>query len=342
MTHKREATKKPNVFHERLFPIVRKPPLVHSIKVSKLHTLCAREYGNPNGYPVVVLHGGPGLGCTDFDYRFFDPDFFRIILLDQRGAGASTPHAELRNNTTKHLLKDLETVRKKLEIKQWLVFGGSWGSTLALLYAEKHPKKVSGLILRGTWLGRAKDIRWYYQDGLKGAGRFYPRQWKAFKDYIPKKERKNLIKAYYRRVTSKDRAVVERAAKSLVRFAFGIATLDPKQVEIGGAESLKNAIALARINFHYLTNKLFMEENQILKNINRIRKHNISTWIIHGRFDMVCTRDNTDELCKHLPNAEKIIVSDAGHSKSEPGISKYLVAATEEFKDLVRNESQAT
>jgi len=324
---------------ERLFPKASKPLQIYWIKVSKLHTLSVREYGTPKGYPVVVLHGGPGFGCDDFDYRFFDPGFFRIILLDQRGAGQSTPHAELRQNTTKHLIKDLETIRKKSGISQWLVFGGSWGSTLALLYAEERPTKVSGLILRGTWLGRTKDIRWYYQDGSKGAGRFYPQQWEAFKEFIPNKERKDLIKAYYRRVTSKNRTAVEGAAKSLTRFALGIATLKPGHVEIAGPENLKNAVALARINFHYLSHKLFMEENQILNNIDQIRKHNIPTWVIHGRYDMICTRDNTDELCKHLPDAEKIIVDDAGHSKSEPGITKNLIAATEVFKGLVRYKS---
>jgi proline iminopeptidase len=310
------------------------PNTEHFLPVSKRHTLYVTEYGNPKGLPAVFVHGGPGGGCDENDYRYFDPAFYRIILFDQRGCGKSTPSYELRNNTTQDLIADMEKIRQKLGIEKWLVFGGSWGSTLGLAYAENHPEKVSGLILRGIFLARPKELRWFYQDGLKGAGRFFPEAWQKFEDLIPPAERKDMIKAYFKRLTSSDESVRLKAAQTWTVYEGSLCKLRPNPELMAQSEAPHFALGMARIENHYFMHNAFLTNNQLLRNIHKIRHARIPTWIIQGRYDMVCPRDSADALHKAFPEAKYKIVDDAGHSRSEPGIREALIQATEEFKSV--------
>lgn len=300
------------------------------LPVSKLHTIHIAEFGNPNGFPVVFLHGGPGGGIGASDHQFFDPVFYRIVTIDQRGAGKSTPYAEIRENTTQELVQDLETVRQKLNISKWLVFGGSWGSTLSLAYAEAHPDRVSGLILRGIFMGRQKEIDWWY--GEQGSGKFYPDAWQEFAALIPESERGDMVEAYYRCLNSPDETTRNEAAKRLSGYAAAIAKLIPQQDLIDAYREPGKSLALARIFNHYCKNRAFLSDNQLLKNIGKIREAKIPTWIVQGRFDVVCPRTSADELAAALPEAKYEVVEAAGHSTTEPGLRDALIRATEEFK----------
>lgn len=305
-----------------LYPDI-KPYVTHSIAVDELHTLHVEECGNPEGLPVVFLHGGPGAGCEPWHRRFFDPEVYRVVLFDQRGCGRSTPHAELRDNTTAHLLADIESIRERLDIKRWVVFGGSWGSTLALVYAEAHPKRVLGLILRGIFLTRPQEIRWFYQ---QGASHIFPDEWEHYVRPIPEAERGDMVAAYYRRLTGDDELARMAAAKAWSLWEGKLATLLPRDSVIRHFGDPYTALSLARIECHYFINDSFLEPNQILRDAPRLK--GIPGVIVHGRYDMVCPLENAWDLHKVWPSAELRIVPDAGHSASEPGIVNALIAAT--------------
>ncbi len=291
-----------------------------------LHHMYWEVSGNPNGKPVVFLHGGPGAGASPAHRRFFDPRHYRIVIFDQRGAGRSTPLGELNDNTTPHLIADMEQLRRHLNIERWLVFGGSWGSTLALAYAEHHPARCSGLILRGIFLCRKSEIDWFLYD-LKN---LFPEAWHAFAGYIPESERGNLLKAYYKRLIDSDPEVHMPAARAWGRYEGSCSTLmpSPETVAYFGGDVV--ALGLARIEAHYFTHDIFLPINSLLDNINKINK--IPSIIVQGRYDAVCPIISADDLHRAWPQAEYHIVADAGHAAWEPGICKQLVAACEKFK----------
>lgn len=312
-----------------LYPDI-KPYAEHRLAVDAPHELYLEESGNPAGIPVIVVHGGPGGGCEDYYRRFFDAERFRIILLDQRGAGRSTPLAELKGNTTADLVADLEKTRQFLGIDKWLMFGGSWGSTLSLVYAEAYPERVHGLILRGIFLGRPEDIQWFYQHG---ASRIFPDHWRDFVAPIPEAERDDMVSAYYRRLTSDNELEQIQAAKAWSIWEGRCATLhpNPRVVEHFGHPHV--AIALARIECHYFINQAFLEPGQILRDSRQLSE--IPGVIVHGRYDMVCPLDNALALSDVWPDAELRIIRDAGHSASEPAIIDTLMHACDEMADRI-------
>jgi proline iminopeptidase len=291
-----------------------------------LHHMYWETSGNPNGKPVIFLHGGPGAGASPAHRRFFDPRHYRIIIFDQRGAGRSTPLGELTANTTPHLVADMETLRVHLGIERWLVFGGSWGSTLALAYAEAHPHRCNGLILRGIFLCRRSEVDWF----LYGLRNLFPEAWRAFSGYIPEAERGDLLKAYYARLTDPDPAAHMPAARIWGRYEGACSTLmpNPETVAYFGGDIV--ALGLARIEAHYFTHDIFLPLNALLDNVRRIR--DIPGVIVQGRYDAVCPIISADDLHRAWPEAEYHIVPDAGHAAWEPGICKELVAACEKFK----------
>jgi proline iminopeptidase len=298
------------------------------LRVSDLHEIYYEEVGNPKGAPVLFVHGGPGGGIEPSHRRYFDPSHYRVILLDQRGCGQSTPHAELRENTTWDLISDIEKLRKKLEIEKWFVFGGSWGSTLALLYAETHPEHVRGLCLRGIFLCRKQEINWFYQDG---ASHIFPDVWDQYRDHIPADERHDFVKAYYKRLTSSDRSVRLAAARTWSTWEGATSRLIPDQAMIQHSGEDTFAEAFARIECHYFINGIWMRnDNQILEDVHRIR--HIPCEIVHGRYDVVCPVENAWDLKKAWPEAALHIVPDAGHSAREAGILTQLIAIMERFK----------
>ncbi|WP_165857694.1 prolyl aminopeptidase [Marinobacter sp. JSM 1782161] len=310
-----------------LYPEI-KPYAEHRLKVDPPHELYIEESGNPDGIPVVVVHGGPGGGCEDYYRRFFDAERFRIILFDQRGAGRSTPLAELEGNDTQALVADMECIRQFLGIEQWALFGGSWGSTLSLAYAQTHPECVLGLILRGIFLCRPQDIRWFYQEG---AGRIFPDYWEDYVSLIPEAERGDLVGAYYRRLTSVNELEQMQAAKAWSVWEGRCATLhpNPRVVEHFGHPHV--AIALARIECHYFMNNAFLEPDQLVRDAGRLS--GIPGYIVHGRYDMVCPLDNAHALQQAWPDAEYSIIRDAGHSASEPAIVDALMRACEKLAE---------
>jgi len=300
------------------------------IQVSPVHQLYYEQCGNPNGKPVVFLHGGPGAGLVDDYRRFFDPQAYRVILFEQRGSGRSTPHASLVDNTTWHLVDDIERIREHFGIEQWLVFGGSWGSTLALAYAETHPKRVRGLVLRGIFLGQQKEARWFYEEG-HGASAIFPETWDQYVKIIPESERDDLIRAYYRRLTSDDEAVRLEAARVWSLWEASALKLIPDQKLIDEFTEPETAIAVARIECHYFINNCFFEtDNYLIENVDRIR--HIPAVIVHGRYDIVCPFRSAWELHRAWPEAALEIIPDAGHSVKEPGICDALVRATDNFR----------
>jgi proline iminopeptidase len=308
-----------------LYPDI-KPNAQHRIAVDPPHELYVEESGNPEGIPVLVVHGGPGGGCEDYHRRFFDAERYRIILLDQRGAGRSRPLAELEGNTTQALVADMEVVRHFLGIDRWLLFGGSWGSTLSLVYAQAYPDCVSGLVLRGIFLCRPQDIQWFYQCG---ASRVFPDYWEDFLAPIPEEQQGDLVSAYYRKLTSTNELEQIQAAKAWSIWEGRCATLhpNPRVVEHFGHPHV--AIALARIECHFFMNNAFLEPDQIVRNAPNLR--DIPGIIIHGRYDMVCPLDNALALSKAWPEAELRIIRDAGHSASEPAIVDALMRGVDEI-----------
>jgi len=297
------------------------------LKVSDVHTLYYEEGGNPHGKPVIFVHGGPGGGCSAQDLRFFDPHRYRVILLDQRGAGKSEPAASLHENTTWHLVEDMEKLRVHLGIEKWLVMGGSWGTTLALSYAIQHPTRVTELVLRGIFLLRKKEILWYYQDG---ASAIYPDAWESYRDHIPESERGDFVRAYYSRLTSDDSETRLAAAKPWTTWEMSTSRLYTPPEMIRGLVTDEFALKFARIECHYFINQgFFVEDGWILKQIDRIR--NIPTVIVQGRYDVVCPMMSAWDLHRAWPEAKLIITPDAGHAAREPGTARALVAALEQF-----------
>ena len=297
------------------------------LAVSQRHTLYFEEAGNPEGKPVVFLHGGPGGGTLPLYRQFFDPQRWRIVLFDQRGCGQSTPHAELEENTTWHLVSDIEALRSHLGIDQWVVFGGSWGSTLALAYSQTHPDRCSGLILRGIFMLRPQEIRWFYQEG---ASYLFPDAWQHYLAPIPAAERGDLLSAYYRQLTSADAKVCQQAAKAWSVWEASTSKLIPDAQLIDRFEESDFATAFARIECHYFVNGGFFEPaDQLLQNVARIR--HIPAVIVQGRYDIVCPMISAWELHQAWPEATFIVVPDAGHSATEPGIVHALVEASDRF-----------
>jgi proline iminopeptidase len=299
------------------------------LPVSPVHTLYYEQCGNPEGRPVVFLHGGPGGGCTPDYRRFFDPASYRIVLFDQRGAGRSTPHASLEENTTWHLVSDIEHLREHLGVESWVVFGGSWGSTLGLAYAQTHPARVRALILRGIFLCRPKEIRWFYQEG---ASWIYPDVWEQYRDVIPPEERGDMLAAYYRRLTSDDEAVRIEAARAWSVWEGSTSKLFPDANLIDHFGEPHFAIAFARIECHYFTHNAFFEtDNYLVENVGKIR--HIPAVIVQGRYDVVCPMTSAWELHRAWPEADLRVIPDAGHSALEPGTRSALVEAADRFRD---------
>ena len=297
------------------------------LRVSELHTLYYEQSGNPNGKPVVFVHGGPGGGTSPKCRRFFDPAIYRIVLFDQRGCGQSTPHAELTDNTTWALVADMERVRGHLQIDRWQVFGGSWGSTLALAYAQTHPDKVTELVLRGIFMLRRWELEWFYQ---KGCDALYPDAWETYLNAIPEAERGDLMSAYHRRLTSPDAATRVAAARawSVWEGATSFLWQDSSHIASSGEDEF--ALAFARIECHYFVNGGFFEhDDQLLRNVDRIR--HIPTVIVQGRYDVVCPMRSAWDLHRAWPEADLHIVQDAGHSAFEPGNMHELLEATDRF-----------
>jgi len=307
-----------------LYPEIQ-PYARHHLAVDDVHELYLEESGNPEGIPVLVVHGGPGGGCEDYHRRFFDAERFRIILLDQRGAGRSTPLAELEGNNTENLVADMETVRQFLAVERWLLFGGSWGSTLSLVYAQAHPERVLGVVLRGIFLCRPGDIQWLYQEG---ASRVFPDYWQDFQRLIPEVERDDMVAAYYRRLISNNELEQIQAAKAWSVWEGRCATLQPNPKVVEHFEHPHVAIALARIECHYFMNQGFLQPDQIINNTDRLA--DIPGIIVHGRYDMVCPLDNAFALSAAWPEAELKIIRDAGHSASEPAIVDALIRGVEQ------------
>lgn len=310
----------------KLFPEIQ-PFANGMLRLDATHTMYWEQSGNPNGAPVVFLHGGPGAGCVANHRRFFDPAHYRIVLFDQRGAGKSAPYAEIKDNTTPHLIADMEALRIHLKIETWLVFGGSWGSTLALAYAQTHPKRCTGLVLRGVFLCRKSEIQWFLHD-LRN---IFPEPWREFSGFIPKQERNDVLKAYYRRLTDPDPDVHMPAAHAWARYEGSCSTLLPNPGTVAYFSADNVSLSLARIEAHYFTHDIFLPENSLLDKVHKLEA--IPTVIVQGRYDAVCPIVSADDLVRELPHAEYRIIPDAGHSAWEPGICSALVEATERFKN---------
>jgi proline iminopeptidase len=310
------------------------PPLTpyatHQLAVSSLHSLYVEESGNPDGVPVVFIHGGPGGGCEPWYRQFFDPVRYRIVLFDQRGCGRSRPHAELRENTTWDLVEDIERIRQHLGIQRWVVFGGSWGSTLGLAYAQAYPEAVKALILRGIFLLRQAEIRWFYQEG---ASWMFPDAWAHYLEVIPENERDDLVGAYYRRLTSDNPQIRRRAARAWSVWEGTTSKLLPSPGVASRFGEDRFAEAFARIECHYFRHRGFFErDDQLLANIDRIR--HLPGVIVQGRYDVVCPMKSAWDLHLAWPEAEFTVVPDAGHAASEPGTLAALVKAADRFAAL--------
>jgi proline iminopeptidase len=306
------------------------PPIepYHSgfIDVGDGHQMYYELSGNPKGQPVLFVHGGPGGGCTAEHRRFFDPHTYHIILFDQRGAGRSRPHAELTNNTTAHLIADIEQLRQHLQIDCWLLFGGSWGSTLSLLYAQSYPQHTQGLILRGIFLCRDQDIDWFYQ---KGASEFFADYWQDYIAPIAQNERQALVQAYYKRLTGDDEVARMRAAAAWSIWEGRTSNLKTDPNILAHFADPHHALAMARIECHYFIHKAFIATNQILEHTNKLKQ--IPCTIVHGRYDMVCPINQAFALKQAMPHAELIICPKSGHSAFEAEITHALVSATQGF-----------
>lgn len=298
------------------------------LKVSGIHTIYFEQCGNPDGRPVVFLHGGPGGGLSPDYRRFFDPEAYRVVLFDQRGSGRSTPHAALEENTTWDLVADIERLREHLGIDDWVVFGGSWGSTLALAYSQTHSRRVRAMVLRGIFLCRPKEIKWFYQEG---ASIIFPDVWEEYLRVIPEAERGDLLRAYHRRLTSEDESVRLEAARAWSVWEGSTSKLLPDQGLIDHFGETHKALSLARIECHYFMNNAFFEtDNFLIENVDKIR--HIPAVIVQGRYDVVCPMMSAWELHRAWPEADFQVIKDAGHSVTEPGIASALVEATDRFR----------
>jgi proline iminopeptidase len=308
-----------------LYPDI-EPGQTGFLDVGDGHELYYEECGNPAGKPVVFLHGGPGGGCTPAMRRFWNPDGYRIILFDQRGSGKSKPHASLDNNTTWDLVNDIELLRESLQVERWQVFGGSWGSTLALAYCQAHPERVTEIILRGIFMLRKKEIDWFYQHG---ASELFPDRWQHYLEPIPVAERGDLLSAYHRRLTGDDPEVRMQAAKAWSIWEGTTSTLLPNAAVAADFGADDMALALARIECHYFVNRGFMAENQLIDKVSRIR--HLPAVIVQGRYDVVCPVVSAWELAEAWPEVDLRITPDAGHAAFEPGNIHELVTATDRF-----------
>lgn len=309
-----------------LYPEI-KPYARHTLKVDDLHELYVDESGSEMGIPVLFVHAGPGSGC-EFDSRcFFNPEKYRIILFDQRGSGRSTPHGETRNNTTQDLVADMEKIREYLGIEKWMLFGGGWGSTLSLVYAETHPDRVLGLVLRGVFLARQRDIDWFYQQD--GVSQFFPDHWEDFLAPLPADERDDTIAAYARRLEGADELRRMGAAKAWSRWEADCSTLHPNQRLLKHLLDPHRALARCRIGVHYFGNGCFLEENQIIDNIAAIR--DIPGIIVHGRYDMICPVASAYALQEAWKSSQLFVVREAGHSATEPSLIDALIRATRDM-----------
>ena len=300
-----------------------------TIALDDVHTMYFEQSGNPNGVPVLFLHGGPGSGASGVHRQFFDPNFYRIVIFDQRGAGRSTPLGELRDNTTQHLIADIERLRVQLNISRWAVFGGSWGSTLALAYAVHHPERVSALVIRGIFLCRDAEIEWF----LWGLRQIYPEPWRQFVSILDAADTgsyKTILRAYYAKLTHADASVRMPAARVWSAYEGSCSALIPSASLVAGFASDSVATGLARIEAHYFMHDIFLPNNFLLENISKIR--HIPCTIVQGRYDVVCPIISADELARAWPEAEYKIVNDAGHSAFEPGTRARLIAAMEKLK----------
>lgn len=311
--------------HSPLYPPI-EPFVQHSLQVDSTHTLHIEECGNPFGIPILFVHGGPGGGYNPIHRQFFDPQGYRIILFDQRGCGHSKPHACLTNNTTAHLIEDMDKIRRHLQVDKWVLFGGSWGSTLSLLYAQSYPERVYGLILRGIFLCRKEDVSWFYQSG---ADRFYPEYWRDFIAPVSPKNRSDIVSAYYELLTSHNEIERMRAAEAWSVWEGRTSNLQTDPDIVNYFSDPYHALAMARIECHYFHHDAFIEHNQILQNTAAIEQ--LPTTIVQGRYDMVCPFNQAFELHEKLPNSQLIICNHAGHSAMEKEISAALVNATDQF-----------
>lgn len=314
-----------------------KPYAEYRLKVEEPHELYLEESGSPDGIPVLVLHGGPGGSSEAFNRRFFDPQKFRIILYDQRGCGRSTPHASTQSNHTQALLEDIETIRSYLKIDKWMIVGGSWGATLGLLYAQAHPEKVLGLVLRGLFLCRPEDIEWFYGGG--GASKIFPDAWKEFLRPVAKADVDGLFDAYLSKLEGPDELARMGAAKAWASWAGQCATLRPNHTVMDRYADPHMATSMAIIGCHYFKNKGFAEPNQILNNMDKIKE--VPGIIIHGRYDMICPLDQAYQLHSAWGAADLNIVRDAGHAASDPGIVDAVVRAMTEMAKLLGRNTQA-
>jgi len=319
-----------------LYPEV-KPYNKFRLQVSERHEIYVEECGNPRGIPVLVVHGGPGAGCDATMRRFFDTTHYRIILFDQRGSGRSTPHAELEGNTTQNLMSDMEAIREYLAIERWMLFGGSWGSTLSLAYAQQYTDCVLAMILRGIFLCRDQDLKWFYQDG---ASHVFPDYWEDYVRLIPEAERDDFITAYYKRLTGPDDVMRMATAKAWSIWEARCATLRPNHDVVEHFSDPHVAMSMARIEAHYFVNGIFLEPNQLLRDAPKLE--DVPGIIVHGRYDIICPLDNAFDLHHRWPQSKLEIVRDAGHSALEPSIIDALVRATQEmgyrFRDLIENQ----
>ncbi len=303
-----------------LYPEI-EPYATGRLALDAVHTMHWEACGNPAGVPLVFLHGGPGGGCMPHHRRYYDPAFWNVVLYDQRGAGRSTPSAALADNTTQHLVADIERLREALGVDRWLVFGGSWGATLALAYAQTHPDRVLGLVLRGVFLATAAEIDWF----MHGFRMIFPEAWRAFAQFLPEAERGDLLASYYRRLTDPDPAIHLPAAHAWDRYESTCSTLLPQADAAAKFDGDAAALAIARIEAHYFVRQAFLAPGQLLAGVPRIR--HLPCAIVQGRYDIVCPPVTADALARAWPEAEYVVVPDAGHSVREPGIARELVAA---------------
>ena len=300
------------------------------LPLDALHMMYWEQSGNPLGVPVLFLHGGPGAGASPGHRRFFDPAFYRIVIYDQRGAGRSTPHGALTDNTTPHLVADIERLRCHLRIDRWLVFGGSWGATLGLAYAEAYPERCLGLVLRGVFLCRNPEVEWF----LYGLRYIFPDAWRKFVEPIPEAQRSDLLAAYSERLNHPDPAVHLPAARAWSVYEGACSTLLPSPDTLSYFSGDHVALGLARIEAYYFRHRAFLPDNALLANVDRLRA--VPGVIVQGRYDMICPIISADELRRAWPEAAYVVVDDAGHSAWEPGIRAHLVTATERFKSLLQ------
>jgi proline iminopeptidase len=316
---------------QTLYPEI-KPYARHELAVQAPHVLYVDESGSPDGLPVVFIHGGPGAGCDAASRRYFDPNLYRIVTFDQRGCGRSTPYASLENNTTQALIADMEQIREQLGIDKWVLFGGSWGSTLALAYAQTHPERVHGLILRGIFLCRPQEFDWFYQEG---ASRLFPDYWEDYLAPIPADERGNLMQAFYKRLTGPDQIAQMHAAKAWSTWEGRTATLRPNTQVVDRFTDSHRALSIARLECHYFVNNAFLKPDQLLRDMPKIA--HLPGVIVHGRYDVICPLDNAWALHKAWPNSELQIIRDAGHSATENGITDSLVRAADALAHRLLN-----